>query len=67
MDLFMIRLTKAIASWLPKCWRGIAQYHINPLILDGFGVFNGQCFRQLIFIYLNKTCRFEAIVESGRK
>jgi hypothetical protein len=61
----MIRLTKAIVSWLPKSWRGIAQYHINPLILDGFGVFNGQCFRQLIFIDLNKTCRFEAIVETG--
>jgi predicted O-methyltransferase YrrM len=61
----MIRLTKAIVSCLPKSWRGVAQYHINPLILDGFGVFNGQCFRQLIFIDLNRACRFEAIVETG--
>jgi hypothetical protein len=61
----MIRLKKAIVSWLPKSWRGIAQYYINPLILDGFGVFNGQCFRQLIFMDLNRTCRFEAIVETG--
>jgi hypothetical protein len=61
----MIRLKKAIVSCLPKSWRGIAQYYINPLILDGFGVFNGQCFRQLIFMDLNRTCRFEAIVETG--
>jgi hypothetical protein len=35
------------------------------LKLDGFGVFNDQCFRQIIFFDLNYACRFEAFVETG--
>jgi hypothetical protein len=61
----MNRLIKAVSSGLPQSWKGIAVYHLNPLALDGLGVFNGQCFRQLIFIDLNNACRFEAIVETG--
>jgi hypothetical protein len=62
----MIKKLKSVANrWLPQSWVGLAKLHIDPLVLDGFGVFNGQCFRQLMFIDLNRACNFEAIVETG--
>ncbi len=42
------------------------EYHLEPERLDSWGgPFNGQCFRQLIFLDLVRACRFEAIVETG--
>jgi hypothetical protein len=55
-----------IASLFPQAWVGAIEYHLNPKRLDGFGgAFNGQCFRQLIFWELARSCKFEAIVETG--
>lgn len=58
-------LLESIAALFPQSWVGVAEYHIKPSVLDGFGVLNGQCFRQLIFIDLCRACHFEAIVETG--
>ena len=45
---------------------GKVEYHLEPERLDSWGgPFNGQCFRQLIFLDLVRACRFEAIVETG--
>jgi hypothetical protein len=59
------RLAVALSRRLPQSWVALAKLHLYPLVLDGFGVFNGQCFRQLIFIDLNRACRFQTIVETG--
>jgi hypothetical protein len=56
---------RALIRCLPQSWAGFAHLHIKPTVLDGFGVFNGQCFRQLIFIDLFRTCCFHAIIETG--
>jgi predicted O-methyltransferase YrrM len=65
-----LNLTKSIKTWLkdhlPQSFVGIVEYHLEPERLDTWGgPFNGQCFRQLIFIDLVRACRFEAIVETG--
>jgi hypothetical protein len=45
---------------------GAVEYRLEPERLDSWGgPFNGQCFRQLIFIDLLRSCRFDAIVETG--
>ena len=54
-----------IKSLVPRSWLGKVQYRLTPSKLDGFGVFNDQCFRQIIFFDLNYACRFEAFVETG--
>ena len=54
-----------IRALLPQSWVGFAEYNLRPKLLDGYGVFNGQVFRQLIFVDLNRVCEFEAIVETG--
>ena len=54
-----------IKEMLPQSWVGFAEYNLRPGLLDGYGVFNGQVFRQLIFIDLHRVCEFEAIVETG--
>jgi hypothetical protein len=66
------RLAKSLKlrSWLknklPQSFVGRLEYHLEPERLDSWGgPFNGQCFRQLIFLDLVRACRFEAIVETG--
>jgi hypothetical protein len=45
---------------------GALEYYTRPEQADIWGgAFNGQCFRQLIFIDLLRSCQFEAIVEAG--
>ena len=62
----MTRWIKRIASLFPAELVGFIEYHVHPRLVDvNGGGFNGQCFRQLIFIDLLRTCRFEAIVETG--
>jgi len=63
-------LTNSLKTWLadhlPQSLIGRAEYHLKPDRLDSWGgPFNGQCFRQLIFLDLVRTCRFEAVVETG--
>jgi hypothetical protein len=51
---------------LPQTLVGAVEYHLQPERLDLWGgPFNGQCFRQLIFLDLVRVCRFDAIVETG--
>jgi len=59
-----------LKSWLrdhlPQSFVGRVEYHLEPERLDSWGgPFNGQCFRQLIFLDLVRACRFDAIVETG--
>ena len=54
-----------IKAKLPQSWVGFAEYNLRPAQLDGYGILNGQVFRQVIFIDLLKACKFEAIVETG--
>jgi len=59
-----------IRRWLvdhfPDSIRGWYDYYRHPELLDSFGgAFNGQCFRQLIYLELALACNFEAIVETG--
>jgi hypothetical protein len=63
-------LANLLKTWLkdhlPQALVGRVEYHLEPERLDSWGgPFNGQCFRQLIFIDLMRVCRFEAIVETG--
>jgi hypothetical protein len=45
---------------------GRFEYYRHPEMLDLWGgPFNGQCFRQLMYLDLVFACRFEAIVETG--
>src|SRR4051812_21203229 len=47
-------------------WAGRLDYYFRPALGDGWGgPFNGQCFRQLLFIDLIQACRFAAIIETG--
>lgn len=55
-----------VSNHLPQWLAGRIEYHMHPDRLDSWGgPFNGQCFRQLIFLDLVRTCRFDAIVETG--
>jgi hypothetical protein len=65
-----LALANALKTWLkdhlPQSFVGRVEYHLEPERLDSWGgPFNGQCFRQLIFLDLVRACRFEAIVETG--
>jgi hypothetical protein len=45
---------------------GRFEYYRHPEMLDLWGgPFNGQCFRQLVYLDLAHACNFEAIVETG--
>jgi hypothetical protein len=45
---------------------GRFEYYCHPEMLDVWGgPFNGQCFRQLMYVDLVSACKFEAIVETG--
>jgi hypothetical protein len=45
---------------------GRFEYYRHPEMLDLWGgPFNGQCFRQLMYLDLALACNFEAIVETG--
>jgi len=42
------------------------EFHLHPEKLDSWGgPFNGQCFRQTIYVDLVRACGFAAIVETG--
>jgi hypothetical protein len=61
-------LANALKTWLkdhlPQSFVGRVEYHLEPERLDSWGgPFNGQCFRQLIFLDLVRACRFGAILE----
>ena len=63
-------MANALKTWLkdhlPQSFVGRVEYHLEPERLDSWGgPFNGQCFRQLIFLDLLRACHFEAIVETG--
>ncbi|HEV8070172.1 MAG TPA: hypothetical protein VGP76_20680 [Planctomycetaceae bacterium] len=63
-------MSNPIKAWLrdhlPQGFVGAVQYYLQPDRLDSWGgPFNGQCFRQLVFLDLFRTCRFDAIVETG--
>lgn len=65
-----LNLANAIKTWLkdhlPQSFVGKVEYHLEPERLDSWGgAFNGQCFRQLIFLDLLRACRFDTIVETG--
>ena len=65
-----LALANALKTWLkdhlPQSFVGTVEYHLEPERLDSWGgPFNGQCFRQLIFLDLVRACGFEAIVETG--
>lgn len=45
---------------------GRIEYYRHPELLDHWGgPFNGQCFRQLMYLDLAHFCKFETIVETG--
>jgi hypothetical protein len=55
-----------LADHLPQSFVGALDYHKHPESLDRWGgPFNGQCFRQMIFIDLVRACKFNTIVETG--
>jgi hypothetical protein len=55
-----------IADYCPDSLLGRVDYYGHPELLDHWGgPFNGQCFRQLMYLDLVLTCNFEAIVETG--
>ena len=63
-------MANSLKTWLrdhlPQSFVGRLEYHLEPERLDSWGgPFNGQCFRQLIFLDLVRACRFDAIVETG--
>jgi hypothetical protein len=65
-----LNLANSIKTWLkdhlPQSFVGKVEYHLEPDRLDSWGgAFNGQCFRQLIFLDLVRACCFDTIVETG--
>jgi len=63
-------VSTSVRSWLahhlPQSFMGAMDYYRNPGAMDRLGgPFNGQCFRQMIFIDLMRACKFDAIVETG--
>lgn len=63
-------MANSLKTWLrdhlPQSFVGKVEYHLEPERLDSWGgPFNGQCFRQLIFLDLVRACCFDAIVETG--
>jgi hypothetical protein len=65
-----LKLANSLKTWLkdklPQSFVGTVEYHLEPARLDSWGgPFNGQCFRQLIYIDLLNACGFDAIAETG--
>jgi hypothetical protein len=63
-------LANSLKTWLkdhlPQSFVGKVEYHLEPDRLDSWGgPFNGQCFRQLIYVDLVSVCEFDVIVETG--
>jgi hypothetical protein len=55
-----------LADYLPQKFIGAVNYYMHPEKLDSWGgPFNGQCFRQIMFIDLVRAFKFDAIVETG--
>jgi hypothetical protein len=62
----MRRWIQSIAGLFPPAITGLVDYHLRPNLIHSWGgAFNGQCFRQLIFMDLLRNCHFDAIVETG--
>ena len=62
----LTRVKTWLKDHLPQAFVGAVEYHLEPQRLDSWGgAFNGQCFRQLIFLDLVNACHFDAIVETG--
>jgi hypothetical protein len=66
------RLLNSIKRWLadhlPQSLLGVLDYYrlSEDQKLEAWGgPFNGQCFRQMIFLDLVRACKFDAIVETG--
>lgn len=59
-------LKHRLAKLVPPSKLGLLDYYRFPNLQDMWGgAFNGQCFRQLMFVDLCSACRFEAIAETG--
>ena len=55
-----------LADHLPQSFVGALDFYRYPEQLDSWGgPFNGQCFRQTIFIDLVRACNFDAVIETG--
>lgn len=55
-----------LVNCLPQSLVGAVNYHMHPEKLDSWGgPFNGQCFRQTMYIDLVRACKFTAVVETG--
>ncbi len=55
-----------LANHLPQSFVGALDFYRYPEQLDSWGgPFNGQCFRQTIFIDLVRACKFDAVIETG--
>jgi hypothetical protein len=62
----MPRWIKSIVRLIPPAITGLVEYHLRPSLIHSWGgAFNGQCFRQLIFMDLLRNCHFDTIVETG--
>lgn len=62
----IVPIRRWLVGHLSDSIRGRFDYYCRPELLDSFGgAFNGQCFRQLIYLDLTLACNFEAIVETG--
>jgi hypothetical protein len=64
-----VRLFNSIKNWLAdraRYFLGAWDFYTHPKNLDAMGgPFNGQSFRQAIFLDLVRACNFRAIVETG--
>jgi hypothetical protein len=62
----ILSIKRWVVDHLPDSVRGSVEYYRHPELLDSLGgPFNGQCFRQLVYLDLAQTCDFKAIVETG--
>src|ERR1035438_9902630 len=62
----ILSIRKWLTDHIPDSIRGWMEYYRRPELLDSWGgAFNGQCFRQLMYLDLTLACNFDAIVETG--
>jgi hypothetical protein len=62
----IVSLKRWVARHLPDSFLGRIEYYRHPELLDHWGgPFNGQCFRQLMYLDTALSCKFEAIIETG--